>query len=369
MAGGKRKRTQALAADGKQKQTQGPAADGLDGDALPALAERAPAKDSFLIAAGTYERILYGIEGRHVEGKLVLSPQFIFPAHIGCIKAVSAGGRYLASGSTDEVIKLYDLRRRVELGSLHEHKGSITALQFHGHAHLLSASEDGAICIFRTKDWEPLKVLRGHKGAINSIAIHPTGKLALSVGRDRTIIIWNLLTGQRASRTKTPKVGELVAWSPSGSLYVVSYATEVQIHSVGQAEPLATVFSQQRILAILVVTYEGADYVLCGCQDKRVHVYSAAGVELASVQCHENRIKGLGTVDAVFPDGKVHTLIVSISSDGRVKVWDMSDLIGSDHDRADAAKDAPPPDVQAEPLATYNADVRLTCVTVSNGIF
>ncbi|KAJ2474269.1 60s ribosome biogenesis protein mak11, partial [Coemansia sp. RSA 2131] len=285
---------------------------------LPALPKSEPAHDSFLVVAGTYERILYGLEARVVGSVMTLNPQFIFPAHIGCIKAVSAGGRYLASGSTDEIIKLYDLKKRVELGSLHEHSGSITALQFHGSSHLLSASEDGVICIFRTNDWEPLKMLRGHKGAVNGIAIHPSGKLALSVAQDRTIIIWNLLTGQRASRVKTPQIGEIVAWSPSGSHYIVAYATEVQVYKVGQTESLATVFSKQRILCALVATYENAEYVLCGCQDKRIHIYSADGVERASVECHENRIKGLSLVDVVL-DGVVHAIVVSISSDGRIK--------------------------------------------------
>ncbi|KAJ2682612.1 Protein mak11, partial [Coemansia spiralis] len=246
MAGNKRRRTSA--ADARP--------------ALPAQLEREPARESFMITAGTYERILYGIEARFVDGQLALSPQFIFPTHVGCIKAVAAGGRYLASGSTDEIVKVYDLKKRVELGSLHEHKGSITALQFHGHTHLLTASEDGAICVFRTKDWEPLKVLRGHRSPVSSIAIHPTGKLALSVSRDRTIVIWNLLTGQRASRTKTPQAGELVAWSPSGAHYVVVYATEIQVYAVSQAEALSTIFARLRILAVLVVAHEGTEYVL-----------------------------------------------------------------------------------------------------------
>ncbi|KAJ2302018.1 60s ribosome biogenesis protein mak11 [Coemansia sp. RSA 2706] len=332
-------------------------------DEMPTSTKREPAQDSFLVMAGTYERILYGLEARSIGNQLTLNPQFIFPAHIGCIKAVSAGGRYLASGSTDEIIKLYDLKKRVELGSLHEHTGSVTALQFHGSTHLLSASEDGAICIFRTRDWEPLKVLRGHKGAVNSIAIHPSGKLALSVAQDRTIVIWNLLTGQRASRTKTPQIGEIVAWSPSGSHYIVAYATEVQVYKVGQAEPLTTVFSQQRILSALIVTYMNADYVLCGCQDKRVRIYSAKGTELASVQFHENRIKGLSAIEMTL-DGTVHTVLVSISSDGRIKAWKLADMIDPVDGYSGAVLD-----LQIEPLATYNADVRLTCVTTSSGEF
>ncbi|KAJ2079721.1 60s ribosome biogenesis protein mak11 [Coemansia sp. RSA 988] len=319
---------------------------------------------------GTYERILYGIEARVVDQHLTLNPRFIFPAHIGCIKAVSVGGRYLASGSTDEIIKVYDLKKRIELGSLHEHRGSITALQFHGSSHLLSASEDGAICIFRTKDWEPLKVLKGHKGPINSIAVHPTGKLALSVSRDRTVILWNLLTGQRASRTKTPRIGELVLWSPSGSLYAVVYETEIQLYSVGQADALSTIFARQRILSILIVTHKGIDYVLCGCQDKRIHVFSTAGTELASVQCHENRIKGLSSVDVAFPDGVVCPMVVSISSDGHIRVWRFADLIEPVDDTSASSistKDVYMPHVK--PLAEYNAGVRLTCVAVSGNTF
>ncbi|KAJ1736899.1 60s ribosome biogenesis protein mak11 [Coemansia sp. Benny D160-2] len=279
-----------------------------ENDSLSALLENEPAKDSFLISAGTYERILYGIEGRFEGDVLALSSRFIFPAHIGCIKSVSVGGRYLASGSTDEIIRLYDLKKRVELGSLHEHKGSITSLQFHGHSHLLSAGEDGAICIFRTKDWEPLKVLKGHKGPVNDIAIHPSGKLALSVSQDRTVIVWNLLTGQRASRTKTPNSGELVVWNPSGTSY-------------------------------------------------RIRIYSIGGTELASAQCHDNRIKGLSSLDMVFPDGSTKTIIVSVSSDGRIKVWNLEDMIDPVLQLEENTAIVDVLDLSISPLATYNADV------------
>ncbi|KAJ2802235.1 transcription initiation at TATA-containing promoter protein, partial [Coemansia helicoidea] len=102
MAGTKRRRTSAAAGAQPAEPAQ----------PEPAHPERPPAGDSFLITAGTYERILYGIEARFAGSQLVLSPQFIFPSHIGCIKAVAAGGRYLASGSTDEIVKVYDLKKR-----------------------------------------------------------------------------------------------------------------------------------------------------------------------------------------------------------------------------------------------------------------
>jgi protein MAK11 len=89
---------------------------------------------SFIIIAGSYEKNLYGIEGTFVtsvedtsaEPELKLIPSFIFPAHLGCIKSlsVSPGAKWLVTGSEDEYIKVWDLRKRKEVGSLSEHVGS-----------------------------------------------------------------------------------------------------------------------------------------------------------------------------------------------------------------------------------------------------
>jgi protein MAK11 len=90
---------------------------------------------SFKIIAGSYERLLYGLEGTvsvsssAAASELLewtLKPIFIFPAHVSCIKTVAAspqGGKWLATGSGDEIIKVWDLRRRKEIGGLMQHEG------------------------------------------------------------------------------------------------------------------------------------------------------------------------------------------------------------------------------------------------------
>jgi protein MAK11 len=93
---------------------------------------------SFIIVAGSYEKLLYGIEGAYpaanedsgdgLVNKVVkpdLTPIFIFPAHLAFVKAIAAspGGKWLATGSEDEFIKVWDLRRRKEVGSLSQHTG------------------------------------------------------------------------------------------------------------------------------------------------------------------------------------------------------------------------------------------------------
>ena len=109
------------------------------------------------IAAGSYERLLFGLELLHdAEAGYGLKPLYIYSPHTGCIKALGACRKYLASGSTDEVIRyadarppvplegqvaaltasiavaaaarslrLYDVRKRVELGTLLQHQGAV----------------------------------------------------------------------------------------------------------------------------------------------------------------------------------------------------------------------------------------------------
>jgi protein MAK11 len=92
----------------------------------------APLPKTFKVVAGSYEKLLYGLEGsvsydaETTALSFHLKPVFIFPAHVSCIKAVAAsphGGKWLATGSADEIVKVWDLRRRKEIGGLMHHEG------------------------------------------------------------------------------------------------------------------------------------------------------------------------------------------------------------------------------------------------------
>lgn len=77
--------------------------------------------------------------------------------------------------------------------------GSITSLVFPTRSHLLAASEDATISLFRTRDWALLRSLKGHSGRVNCIDVHPSGKVALSVGKDKTLKMWDLMRGRGAA--------------------------------------------------------------------------------------------------------------------------------------------------------------------------
>ncbi|KAF8273186.1 WD40-repeat-containing domain protein [Lactarius quietus] len=335
---------------------------------------------SFKVIAGSYERLLYGLQGTvsavspaASELQWTLTPIFIFPAHVSCIKSVAAspqGGKWLATGSGDEIIKVWDLRRRKEVGGLMQHEGSITDLTFPSRSHLISASEDGTLCLFRARDWAVLRSLKGHKGRVNSVSVHPSGKVALSIGKDRTLYMWDLMRGRRAASVKLGFEGELVRWSTKGSLLIVQYQKTINVYSTDLAL-LHTLDHSSRIHDVKFAQRVGGEgeVVLVAAEDKKTTVYEVSpdsGTFLRAIAYlvgHGNRVKALDTQKITLPSVKQRftTILSSVSSDGTINVYDLSLL--------------PPPSlseeidiVETSPVVTYDSKgSRLTCVTLADG--
>jgi protein MAK11 len=337
---------------------------------------------SFKIIAGSYEKLLYGFDGfvsldkTNDSYKFELQPIFVFPAHVSCIKAVAAspnGGKWLATGSADEVIKVWDLRRKKEIGGLMHHEGSITQLQFPSRSHLLSASEDGSLCLFRARDWVVLRALKGHKGRVNSIAVHPSNKVALSVGKDNTLRMWDLMRGKGSASTKLGKEGEVVRWSMTGSSFVVQSQNTIDVFTVDMVLR-HTITHPSRIHSIRFsnrVNGSG-ELLLVGAEDKKLSVYDIPGdpekvpTIIAEMTGHSNRVKAVEILPLALPrstkaDALLSTIILcTVSSDGKIHVYDLALLpvdqkVGSDV-------------LQILPVAEYDTKgTRLTCVTIADG--
>ncbi|KAF9972035.1 p21-activated protein kinase-interacting protein 1-like protein [Actinomortierella ambigua] len=338
-------------------------------------------KEDIRIVTGTYQNVLYGIDAYWNEDKtLKLKPIFAFSAHIGCIKALAIGGSALASGSTDEKIQLYDLKRRKELGALLQHTGTITTLSFHHHTHMLSGSDDGKICVWRSKDWECLKIMKGHQSSVHSIAIHPSGKLALSVSADKTMRLWNLLLGKQASQNKLSHPGLQIAWNPSGSEYAILFDQEIILYDMATAKSLRSIQppsltpGSSRKTRFNTMAYYKDDYIIAGCEDKTVRIYTVAtGELLRTLTGHPSRIKDVSVLSNILvtPGQDANSiadaqtaesvdLLISASSDGLVRVWNVSEaVVVSDPAQASTI----------QPLGEHNTEMRVTCLAAQPGIW
>ena len=300
----------------------------------------------------------------------VLETVFRYAAHTGCIKCLRVGGNFLVSGSTDEHVKLYDMRRCVEYGELLKHEGSITALRFAGSsaAHMLSCSEDGTICVWRRRDWECLKTLRAHKGAVNTVAVHPSGKLALSAGRDKQLITWNLVKGRVAYQTALKREASVCAWGVGGASYAVVQDAVVTVFNMADGEELARYNNRLRIHDVVflsdkrfaLASEDGVVRIVDvadGGQGQSKSGSSASATAswgcdvVTELQGHTSRVKALQLIESDNGQDGVARFLVSVSSDSHVRVWQLPDAGDDQADIADTAC-----------VALVNTRARLTCV-------
>eukprot|EP00933_Yihiella_yeosuensis_P016892 TRINITY_DN14280_c1_g1_i1.p1 TRINITY_DN14280_c1_g1~~TRINITY_DN14280_c1_g1_i1.p1 ORF type:complete len:368 (-),score=80.57 TRINITY_DN14280_c1_g1_i1:64-1167(-) len=168
-------------------------------------------EDAATVVVGTYDGGLcgFGLE----DG----AQTFGYSPHVGSVRAVhcSKAGK-LASGGTDNAVRLFDLAKSVEMGELQEHQDTVSSVQFWGKTTLVTGSAEGLVCLWRTSDWELLLKFRGHKSAVTSMAVHPSGRLMASSARDSQIRLWDLTRGTSAAALSVEESMEELQWSPSG---------------------------------------------------------------------------------------------------------------------------------------------------------
>ncbi|PIK38380.1 putative p21-activated protein kinase-interacting protein 1-like isoform X1 [Apostichopus japonicus] len=277
------------------------------------------------IIAGCYERTILGYDVVELEDnseeEYELRPTFTDNSHTGCIKVLACNNTFLASGSTDETVHLYNLATNTDVGSLMQHDGSITSLKFFKSTHLMSAGSDGLLCIWNTNNWDCQKVLRGHREAIHSLAVHPSGKLALTASKDKTLRTWNLVNGRPAYTTHIKEVADEVLWSPDGAIYLVIIGDKINIYDITTATITDTIVHSSAIHAvtfieerIIALGGEGTDIVFYSLEDvtskplghfeahdkSAARLYFVSQTQAASLQeyhstvnlCHHSKYKG-----------------------------------------------------------------------------
>ncbi|XP_039087755.1 p21-activated protein kinase-interacting protein 1 [Hyaena hyaena] len=275
------------------------------------------------LVAGCYEQVLFGFAVRpepdasgDQEQKWTSVADFTYHAHTASLSAVAVSSRFVVTGSKDETIHIYDMKKKVDHGALVHHSGTITCLKFHGNRHLISGAEDGLICVWDAKKWECLKSIKAHKGHVTFLSIHPSGKLALSVGTDKTLRTWNLVEGRSAFIKNIKQNAHIVEWSPRGEKYVVVILNKIDVYQVDTASVSGTITNEKRVSSLTFLS----ESVLAVAGDEEVVRFFDCDslMRLCEFKAHDNRIKDMFSFE--IPE---HHVIVTASSDGFIKMWKL----------------------------------------------
>ncbi|KAF7592879.1 hypothetical protein BBP40_012291 [Aspergillus hancockii] len=320
------------------------------------------------IVTGSYERVLHGFTAAIKPSHLSSSDEkeqsphpsavqfvdtFLFEAHTSAIRCLALSPMpkadeespkvLLASGATDESIRLYSLSaaplevndqypsipilagnkilenpKNRELGSLLHHTASISALHFPSRSKLLAASEDNTISVTRTRDFSVVSNIKaprpkvqgrpsgdtappgGSPSGVNDFAVHPSMKLMLSVGKgEKCMRLWNLVTGKKAgvlnfSRDILQAVkegkwstgeGRRIVWNSTGGEFAVAFEWGAVVFGV-DSTPICRVFPSPRS-KLHEIKYinpdpsveDGGELLAVSTEDGRVIFYSTQKVQ------------------------------------------------------------------------------------------
>ncbi|KZP34758.1 hypothetical protein FIBSPDRAFT_709733, partial [Athelia psychrophila] len=186
--------------------------------------------------------------------------------------------------------------------------------------------------------WPPLlQVMHGHDSYVTSVGFSPDGLKIVSGSQDKTIRVWDALTGQELL---SPLQGHddyvaSVGFSPDG-LKIVSGSQDNTIRvwdALTGQELLSPLQGHDHYVASVGFSPDGLKIIVSGSEDKTIRVWDAlTGQELLSpLQGHDEGITSVGfSLDGLK--------IVSGSNDKTIRVWDaltgqqlLSPLQGHDH--------------------------------------
>ncbi|GLA98339.1 hypothetical protein AtubIFM57143_006280 [Aspergillus tubingensis] len=234
--------------------------------------------------------------------------------HTDCVISISisSDGRRVASASMDRTIKVWDLMTNTHQ-TLKGHEHYIYAVAFSPDGRwLATGSYDLTVRVWDTTTGTH-RVLKGHEGNVYSVSFSADGRHLASGARDKTVKIWDVETGALRHTIPTDWPIDSAIFLPDGRLAVGDRRIKIWDLTTGTVQQ--TLGTRPSSAQILSSSRDGR--LLAYNQGFSIEVWDMSTNTLHQIcEGHRNTVWAV----AFSPDGR---RLASGSSDATIRIWDL----------------------------------------------